>query len=67
MSDSLYPAVCPHCSASLDGGPIPENIREHYGPPYRWNRVIGISNGDNVTRWLCPDCKKEWPLFTEGD
>lgn len=30
------PDRCPHCNASLFGEEIPEDIRAHYSPPYRW-------------------------------
>jgi hypothetical protein len=52
---------CPSCQADFDGGPIPEEMREHYSPPYRWSRRIGISNGDSVFAWACPDCRHTWP------
>lgn len=51
---------CPSCKADLDGGPIPEDIRQHYSPPYRWERRIGISDGDSVYAWHCPDCEHQW-------
>lgn len=54
------PMTCPECHADLDGGPIPEEIREHYSPPYRWSRVLGQSNGDSITHWQCPDCQHVW-------
>jgi predicted Zn-ribbon and HTH transcriptional regulator len=55
------PTECPKCKADLDGGPIPENIREHYRPPYRWSRVIGVElDHDRIEHWRCPDCGHEW-------
>lgn len=51
---------CPKCAADLDGGPIPEYVREHYSPPYRWGRAIGLTDGDSVYAWRCPDCGHEW-------
>ncbi len=51
---------CPKCNANFDGGPIPEEIREHYPPPYRWSRKIGISDGDDIYEWRCPDCEHRW-------
>lgn len=57
----MTPNECPKCKADFDGGPIPENIREHYSPPYRWSRAISISvlDGDH-DHWKCPDCQHEW-------
>jgi hypothetical protein len=54
------PEGCPNCHANLDGGPIPEKIRHNYSPPYRWTRKIGISDGDGVHTWRCPDCNHTW-------
>ncbi len=54
---------CPKCSVSLDGGEIPADIQEHYSPPYRWGREIGIEvRGlyDGVAYWKCPDCEHIW-------
>lgn len=53
---------CPKCKADLDGGPIPEKIREHYAPPYRWSRKVGLYDqaADRTVSWLCPDCGHEW-------
>ena len=58
------PSHCPECKTDLDGGPIPENIREHYSPPYRWSRVIALidRDKDRQTHWICPDCKHKWPV-----
>jgi hypothetical protein len=53
--------ACPGCNVDLDGGTIPENIREHYSPPYRWSRKIGLSDGDSIHTWKCPDCEATWP------
>lgn len=55
---------CPHCSVSLIGEPIPEDIRQHYSPPYHWRREIGIEDPDKydgIWEWMCPDCKGRWP------
>jgi rubredoxin len=57
---------CPVCSASWDGGDIPEHIREHYSPPYKWSRLIGIetTSYDGVSYWECPDCHSIWNRFS---
>lgn len=52
---------CPHCDADLNGGTIPEEIREHYRPPYRWGRQIAIVIDDFVREYQCPDCGNRWP------
>jgi len=51
---------CRACGADFDGGPIPESIRQHYSPPYRWDRKIGMSDGDRIYAWKCPDCRETW-------
>jgi hypothetical protein len=54
---------CPHCNASLIGDPIPEDIREHYSPPYHWRREIGMEypeKYDGIWEWKCPDCGGTW-------
>lgn len=51
---------CPSCKSDLDGGPIPEDLRKHYSPPYRWGREVGLSDGDSVFAWKCPDCGHQW-------
>lgn len=55
-----YPSQCPVCSADLDGGPIPESVREHYAPPYRWSRAVQVKVLDGRDYWECPDCKWQW-------
>ena len=52
----------PYCNIDFDGGPIPEDIREHYSPPYRWSRKIGIydRNKNAAVAWKCTDCGEEW-------
>lgn len=54
---------CPSCNADLDGGPIPENIRQHYSPPYRFSRRIDVVDRqrDCVVAHKCPDCHHRWP------
>jgi len=54
------PLECPSCEADLDGGAIPEHMRENYAPPYRWSKAIGISNCDKITDWKCPACGHVW-------
>lgn len=54
---------CPRCNADFDGGPIPEEHRHLYHPPYRWNRRIGLYDRDldRTIGYRCPDCGFEWP------
>lgn len=58
----LTPDRCPKCNADLDGGEIPEKMREHYSPPFRWSRAISVYNRvfDRHEHWKCPDCGHEW-------
>lgn len=58
MSGGIFYAACPHCGASMGGGPIPEDSRHLYGPPYRWSRAIGIYSldRDRTVGFECPDC-----------
>jgi len=61
---------CPRCLSSWDGGPIPEAIREHYSPPYRWSKCIGIELPgvyDGIHHWKCPACDTEFPRWMEKD
>lgn len=54
---------CPKCNVSFVGDPIPENIREHYAPPYTWRREIGIEVPeiyDGLLVYRCPDCGHEF-------
>lgn len=53
-------ASCPGCGVSLDGGEIPENIRQHYAPPFHWNRGISVIHNDYHDHWKCPDCGYAW-------
>lgn len=58
---------CPNCGVSWDGGEIPENMRQHYSPPYRLSRLIGIEDPnvyDGVSWWRCPDCSAQWDRRT---
>lgn len=60
---------CPHCGVSLIGEPIPENIRQHYSPPYYWKREIGIEDPevyDGIMEWKCPDCEGIWSVNDEN-
>jgi len=59
--------VCPECGVSWDGGDIPKESREHYSPPYKWGRVIGIEDPelyDGVSFYMCPDCHTVWDRWT---
>lgn len=59
---------CPECGESWDGGSIPKNIRQHYSPPYKWSKILGIEireKYDGVSEWMCPFCKASWDRWTE--
>jgi hypothetical protein len=47
--------TCPHCFTDLDGGPMPDHVRQHFAPPYRWSRKIAVTNTPRP-HWICPDC-----------
>jgi hypothetical protein len=53
---------CPNCKTSLFGGHIPYEYREHYSPPYEWNRQIGFYDieADRTISYECPDCGHTW-------
>lgn len=56
------PHVCPHCTTSLLGEPIPRNIREHYSGNY-WKREVGYEDPDlydGIYYYTCPDCRGEF-------
>lgn len=60
---------CPRCLSSWDGGPIPEKYHEHYSPPYRWSKLIGIEiQGlyDGIHHWQCPCCNTTFPRYHES-
>lgn len=63
MTARKVPGRCPACDADFDGGEIPERIRQHYSPPYRWSRRIAIVDRDldRCVAYRCPDCAHEWP------
>ena len=68
---------CPNCKVDLDGGSIwqyflketgrekeADRIAAQYGATRtkgQWGREIGLSDGDSVRAWKCPDCDHEWP------
>lgn len=56
---------CPHCGTNWVNKPIPKEYRHNYSPPYFYSRVIGMYDDrrDCVTRYVCPDCKTEFPRF----
>ena len=51
------PTECPHCQAQLQGEEIPEDQREMFGGKTHFSRLIGISNGDRVMWFECPECR----------
>jgi transposase-like protein len=54
---------CPHCSADLQGEPIPKKQQGSYNSTH-FTRKIGISDieKDRIVKWKCPDCQGEWDL-----
>lgn len=51
-------SACPHCAADMQGDPIPEQDQEAFGGKTHFSRLIGISNGDSIQWYKCPDCGK---------
>ena len=63
--------VCPHCGASMQGEPIPQDLldRGGYGTATHWQRRIGVEvQGayDGILYWQCPDCGGTWHRWPEG-
>lgn len=50
---------CPKCYAQFQGDPIPEKDQHLFGAMH-FTRKIGISDGDSIGIWKCPDCGHEW-------
>jgi hypothetical protein len=59
MSD---PDECPSCGADFQGEPIPEERRHWYGGATHFRRCVGISDGDSIHTWVCPDCGHHWHM-----
>ena len=58
---------CPECNFDWDGGDIPKKDREHYSPPYKWSKLIGIEvrdKYDGISYWMCPKCNNQWDRWT---
>lgn len=58
---------CPICTCSWFAGDIPEESREHYSPPYKFSRLIGVEvRGvyDGMLIHQCPDCSSMWSRFS---
>ena len=55
-----YPDSCPKCDSSLIGDDIPEKDHKFFLPPYKFGRVIGLSNREKICAWQCPDCDYTW-------
>jgi hypothetical protein len=52
--------LCPKCHADLTGPPIPKEKQAIFAGTH-FGRRIGISDGDSVGFWKCPECYHEWP------
>lgn len=65
--EHVHNNYCPHCRESLDGGPIPENIRTFYTAPFRWGQQIGRVENDRVVDYSCPHCKQKWTVVDERE
>lgn len=54
--------TCPHCGASLQGTPIPEESQHLYGATH-FSRKMGVEIPgvyDGVAYWSCPACGMAW-------
>jgi len=61
---------CPKCGKSWDGGPIPEEYKEHHSPPYRYSLLIGLEDPkiyDGVSWWRCPHCGETFDRFKKKE
>jgi hypothetical protein len=59
---------CPECGSNWDAGPIPEEHKGFYSPPYRFSRLVGLEfpdKYDGVWEWACPDCDARFPRLGE--
>ena len=52
---------CPN-GCDLQGPPIPEKHRQHYGDETHFSRRVGVYDLalDRTMFWRCPDCGVEW-------
>ena len=49
---------------------LEEQMKEHYAPPYRYSKLIGIEvmgGYDGISYWQCPFCKATWDRFTGNE
>jgi hypothetical protein len=47
---------------------LQQYVEQHYAPPYRFSRIIGIEyrdKYDGVWEYACPDCNARFPRFGE--
>jgi len=49
----------PKCKSSFQGAPI-RIEDQHLFNATHFSRKIGISDGDSVGYWKCPDCGHQW-------
>ncbi len=54
---------CPECGADLQGDPIPETHREHFGNAAHFNRLLARTDPETMrtVEFECPDCHARWP------
>lgn len=46
---------------------LEKRVKENYGPPYRYSKLMGIEimgEYDGVLYWRCPECLTAWHRFT---
>lgn len=60
---------CPHCGASMNDKPIPEDKVHLYGGGGWFKREVGMEvrgTYDGVLYWFCPDCGLPWHRWPVG-
>ena len=55
----MYPRQCPKCKFDFQGQEIAEEKQELYGVTH-FTKVIGLSDGNSIRRWQCPECAHIW-------
>ena len=65
---SIFEALRPQawCADKTDAE-LQKYVEQHYSPPYRFSRIIGVEMPefyDGVAKWRCPDCSAEWDRFS---
>lgn len=54
--------ICTECGTDLRGPEIPVEYRHEYGARTHFSRLVGISDGNRVVGFRCPDCAAEFRM-----